>query len=181
MSVLSSAPKLGIDSLSASGGRGYGHDARWAAPKRPSTPCKAPTRRPTVKPQQSEPESLRSARRPWLERLPHAWCWRRRSVRTGEWQLPSRRANQESRGPRPLHQCVGKESSRHSLNANSTVLQITARSSWIRLPAGKVVGRECFVSSSVTQVIHMDTLLASVISSAEVMTTVVVSASALPA
>ena len=37
------------------------------------------------------------------------------------------------------------------------------------------------VSSSVTQVIHMDTLLVSVISSAEVMTTVVVSAFALPA
>jgi hypothetical protein len=37
------------------------------------------------------------------------------------------------------------------------------------------------VSSSATRVIHMDTLLVSVISSAGVMTTVVVSASALPA
>ena len=50
-------------------------------------------------------------------------------VRTGQWQLPSRRANQGSCGPRPLHQCAGKESSRLSLNANSTVLQIAVRSS----------------------------------------------------
>ena len=76
-------------------------------------------KRPQCAPLQSYIEAnrktLQSACRPWLERLPDAWCWRRRSIRTGQWQLPSRRANQESRGPRPLHQCVGKESSRQPL------------------------------------------------------------------
>ena len=44
-------------------------------------------KRPQCAPLQSYVEAnrtaLRSARRPWLERLPDAWCWRWRSVRTG--------------------------------------------------------------------------------------------------
>ena len=91
--------------------------------------AKRPQRAPLQSHVKANRTALQSARRPWLGRLPDAWCWRRRSVRTGQWQLPSRRANQGSCGCRPLHQCVGKESSRHSLNANSPVLQIAVRSS----------------------------------------------------
>jgi hypothetical protein len=70
-------------------------------------------------------KTLQSARRPWLGRLPDAWCRRRRPLRTGQWQLPSRRANQGSRGRRPLHQCVGKESSRHLLTLSKSLTDLT--------------------------------------------------------
>jgi hypothetical protein len=77
--------------------------------------AKRPQRAPLQSHIKANRKTLQSGRRPWLGRLPDAWCWRRRSVRTGQWQLPSRRANQGGYGCRPLHQCVGKESSRHSL------------------------------------------------------------------
>jgi hypothetical protein len=83
--------------------------------------AKRPQRAPLQSYVEANRKTLQSARRPWLGRLPDAWCWRRRSVRTGQWQLPSRRANQGSYGCCPLHQCVGKESSRHSLNLDAVM------------------------------------------------------------
>ena len=77
--------------------------------------AKRPQRAPLQSHVKANRKTLQSACRPWLERLPDAWCWRRRSVGTGQWQLPSRRANQGSCGRHSLRQCAGKESSRQPL------------------------------------------------------------------